>query len=236
MGSGFTLEPHFKGVCYSELNNEIIFAIGYQEDSDDSQNFSAEWLNAVGRTSGVNYTTSDVRTALDALGGNRTLYSYRVDTDQPTQFQVVKYLPEDDDALGITSNVTDRTKAGNDWIVLRYADVLLMHVEAIMAGGNDTSVQAALDSFELVRLRAGLTADADGTITKQELLDERRVELAFENHRLFDLIRFGEAQNILSAFSTATGGSFNATDLLLPIPQREINLSLGQLTQNQGYN
>lgn len=236
MGSGFTLEPNFKDVFYSELNNEIIFAIGYQEDSDDSQNFSAEWLNAVGRTSGVNYTTADVRTALDALGGNRTPYSYRVDTDQPTQFQVVKYLPEDDDALGITSNVTDRTKAGNDWIVLRYADVLLMHVEAIMAGGNDTSVQAALDSFELVRLRAGLTADADGTITKQELLDERRVELAFENHRLFDLIRFGEAQNILSAFSTATGGSFNATDLLLPIPQREINLSNGQLTQNQGYN
>ena len=51
----------------------------------------------------------------------------------------------------------DRTKAGNDWIVLRYADVLLMHVEAIMAGGNDTSVQAALDSFELVRVRAGLS-------------------------------------------------------------------------------
>ena len=73
------------------------FAIGYQEDSADSQNFSAEWLNAVGRSSGVNYTTADVRTALDALGGDRTPYSYRVDTDQPTQFQVVKYLPEEDD-------------------------------------------------------------------------------------------------------------------------------------------
>lgn len=235
MSSGFALEADFKDVFYSELNNEIIFAIGYQEDSADSQNFSAEWLNAVGRSSGVNYTTADVRTVIDGLGGNRTPYSYRVDTDQPTQFQVVKYLPENDDSLGITSTVTDRTKAGNDWIVLRYADVLLMHVEAIMAGGNDTSAQAALDSFELIRLRAGLTADSDGTITKQELSDERRVELAFENHRLFDLIRFGEAQNVLSTFSTATGGSFTATDLLLPIPQREINLSLGKLIQNQGY-
>jgi len=235
MNSGFMLEPNFKNVFYNELNNEIIFAIGYQEDSADSQNFSAEWLNAVGRSSGVNYTTADVRIALDALGGDRTLYSYRVDTDQPTQFQVVKYLPEEDTALGITSTVTDRTKAGNDWIVIRYADVLLLHAEAILAGGNTTTAQAALDSFQLVRDRAGLTTPVT-EITRQGLLDERRAELAFENHRLFDLIRFGEAQNVLSAFSTATGGSFNATDLLLPIPQREINLSLGQLSQNQGYN
>ncbi|EDP70461.1 putative outer membrane protein, probably involved in nutrient binding [Flavobacteriales bacterium ALC-1] len=235
MGSGFTLEPNFKDVFFNELNDEIIFSIGYVGDSDDSQNFSAEWLNAVGRTSGVNYTTADVRLVLDELGGNRTPYSYRVDIEQPTQFQVVKYIPDGDESLGISATSTDPTKAGNDWIVLRYADVLLMHVEAIMAGGNDTSSSAALNSFELIRLRAGLTGDDDGTITKQELLDERRVELAFENHRFFDLVRFGEAQNVLSTFSTATGGSFTATDLLLPIPQREINLSNGVLGQNPGY-
>ncbi|WP_299892019.1 RagB/SusD family nutrient uptake outer membrane protein [uncultured Lacinutrix sp.] len=235
MSSGFALEPNFKDVFFNELNNEIIFAIGYIGDGLDSQNFSAEWLNAVGRTSGVNYTTQDVRDVLDALGGNRVPYSYRVDTEQPTQFQVVKYIPDGDDSLGIAATSSDPTKAGNDWIVLRYADVLLMHVEAIMAGGNSTSVQAALDSFELVRLRAGLLADDDGMITKQELLDERRVELAFENHRLFDLVRFGEAQNVLSTFSAATGGSFNSSDLLLPIPQREINLSNGALSQNPGY-
>jgi len=235
MGSGFMLEPNFKDVFFNELNNEIIFSIGYVGDTDDSQNFSAEWLNAVGRTSGVNYTTADVRLALDALGGNRTPYSYRVDVGQPTQFQVVKYIPNGDDDLGILPTSNDATKAGNDWIVLRYADVLLMHVEAIMAGNNDTTSSDALDSFELVRLRAGLSGDDDGTITKQELLDERRVELAFENHRLFDLIRFNEAQGVLSTFSTATGGSFTATDLLLPIPQREINLSNNVLGQNPGY-
>lgn len=236
MMSGFGLEPNFKDVYFNELNNEIIFAISYVGDSSlDSQNFSAEWLNAVGRTSGVNYVTDDAIIALDALGGNRTMFSYRVDVDQPTKNQVVKYIPDGDASLGIVATSSNPTLAGNDWIVLRYADVLLMHVEAIMAGGNDTSVQAALDSFELVRLRAGLTGDADGTITKQELLDERRVELAFENQRLFDLIRFNEAQNVLSAFSTATGGSYNASDLLLPIPQREINLSNGALSQNPGY-
>lgn len=235
MSSGYALEPDFKDVFFNELNDEVIFAVGYEPDGIDSQNFSAEWLNAVGRTSGVNYTTQDSREALMALGGDRTQYSYRVDLDQPTQFQVVKYIPDGDTTLGINPTSVDPTAAGNDFIIIRYADVLLLHVEAIMAGGSSTSSPAALESFRLVRERAGLAGDDDDNITKQELLDERRVELAYENQRLFDLMRFGEAQAVLSAFSGATGGSFTASDLLLPIPQYEINLSQGLLTQNPGY-
>lgn len=235
MSSGFTLEANFKDVFYKELNDEIIFAIEYIGDIvDDSQNFSAEWLNAVGRTSGVNYVTANAREALDALGGNRTMYSYRQDALQPEKYQVVKYLPNGDSNLGIDPTSSDPQKAGNDWIILRYADVLLMHVEAIMAGGAETSSSSAINSFMQVRNRAGIT-DPVSTITKEDLLNERRVELAFENHRFFDLVRFGVAQEVLSAFSNETGGSFSATDLLLPIPQREINLSKGLLTQNPGY-
>ncbi len=231
---GYSLETNFKDVFYNEGNNEIIFAIGYIPDSNESQNFSAEWLNAVGRTSGVNYVTEDARLVLDALGGNRTEYSYRQDQAQITQHQVVKYLPDGDAALGIAPTSVDPQKAGNDWIVLRYADVLLMHVEAIMAGGASTTSTNALESFQEVRDRAGLTA-AVTSISKEELLDERRVELAFENHRLFDLVRLGVAQDVLSAFSTANGLGFSTSDLLLPIPQREINLSNGLLIQNPGY-
>ena len=232
---GFGLESDFKDVFYNEGNKETIFSIGFLAGSnDDSQNFSAEWLNAVGRTSGVNYVTADARTALDALGGNRTALSYRQDAGQATQFQVVKYLPDGDANLGIPVTSADPTSAGNDWIVLRYADVLLMHVEAIMAGGPSTSSSAALASFQAIRNRAGLTT-AVTAITKQDLLDERRVELAFENHRFFDLVRMGEAQAVLSTFATSTGGSFSSTDLLLPIPQIEIGLSNGVLTQNAGY-
>ena len=119
-------------------------------------------------------------------GGNRTLYSYRIDSDQPTQNQVVKYIPNGDESLGIDPTSGDPTLAGNDWIVLRYADVLLMHVEAIMAGGASTADPAALGSFQKVRDRAGLT-DAVASISKEELLNERRVELAFENQRWYDL-------------------------------------------------
>ena len=236
MSSGYSLESNFNDVFYNERNKEIIFAIGYESAlSSDSQNFSAEWMNAVGRTSGVNYVTNDVIAALDSFGGDRTQYSYRNDASQTTQNQVTKYLPngESGGADGKTF-VNDATLAGNDWIVLRYADVLLMHVEAILAGGNETVDSGALSSFQKVRDRAGLTTTVT-IVTKDALLLERRVELAFENHRLFDLVRFGRAESVLSTFAAENGLGYSSSDLLLPIPQREINLSKGLMSQNAGY-
>lgn len=236
MDSGYSLEPNFNDVFYSENNSEVIFSIGYVSGiATDSQNFSAEFLNSVGRTVGVNYVTDEAKAAITELGGNRIETSMRTDIIQPTQTQVAKFLPNgaDGGADGRTFDF-DARLAGNDWIVLRYADVLLMHVEAIMAGGQETSVQAALDSFQQVRNRAGLT-DSVTNISKDELLAERRVELAFENQRLYDLIRFGKAVEILSAFAADNGSNFTTTDLLLPIPQGEIGLSNGLLSQNAGY-
>lgn len=234
---GFTLLDNYSDVFFSERNDEIIFAIGYEQgDNNNSQNFSAEWLNSVGRTSGVNYATANVVVALEEMGGDRTQHTYRIDPFQPTENQAIKYLPNGEDGgdNGRTFSA-DAQASGNDWIVLRYADVLLLHVEAILGGGESTSNSGALISFNAIRERAGLNDDEDGIITKEELLNERRVELAFENKRLFDLIRMGEATNVLSAFATENGYSFSSTDLLLPIPQREIGLSKGILTQNPGY-
>lgn len=235
MGSGFALEGEFVDVFYKEQNDEIIFAIVYDGDNaKDSQNFSAEFLNGAGRSSGLNYVTTEAVAALDLMGGDRTAYSYRIDPAQPTQNQTVKWLPNGDEGLGIAPTSDDPKLAGNDWIILRYADVLLMHAEATMAGGSETSNATSIAAFTEVRGRAGLTFEGS-SITKQELLDERRVELAFENQRWFDLIRFGVANEVLSEFSAANNYSFSATALLLPIPQVEIGLSNGMLEQNPGY-
>lgn len=237
MAAGFALEPSFKDVFYTEGNNEVIFSVGYiGDDSKDSQSFSTEWLNAVGRTAGVNYVTNDAVAFLDANGGDRTALSYRQDALQPTQNQVVKYLPNGDAGLEIDPTSGNPTLAGNDWIVIRYADVLLMHVEAIIneGGGASTVDGKALESFQAVRNRAGLT-DVVTSISKADLLNERRAELAFENQRFFDLVRFGVANDVLTEFAGANGYSFSSTDLLLPIPQREIGLSNGALSQNPGY-
>ena len=231
----YSLESDFKDIFYNESNNEVIFSIGFVGDNaNDSQGFSAEMLNAVGRTSGINYVTDEAREALNALGGNRTQYSYRVDISQPTQFQVVKYLPDGDENLGIEPTSNDPTLAGNDWIVLRYADVLLLYVEAELAGGETTGDATAVSYFQAVRNRAGLV-DPVSSITKQALLDERRVELAFENHRFFDLDRFGVAENVLGNFAADNGYQFSVSDLLLPIPESEICLSKGVMTQTPGY-
>lgn len=231
----FSLEPNFLDIFYQEANSETIFAIGFSEANvTDSQGFSAEFLDAVGRGTGSNYATAELVEAFNTIGGNRGQFSFREDPGNPGLFQNVKFLPIADANVGVVTAAANPRIAGNDWIVTRYADVLLLHVEAIMAGGLETSSSAALASFQAVRDRAGLTTPVT-SITRQELMDERRVELAFENHRFLDLKRFGVAQEVLSAFSAANSFEFQATDLLLPIPSAEIAISQGLLTQNPGY-
>jgi len=106
-----------------------------------------------------------------------------------------------------------------------------------MAGGSSTSVPGALTSFQRVRDRAfpGTAPNLISSISKDELLLERRVELAFENQRWFDLLRFGVADDILTAHAAEMGYVYSSRALLLPIPAREINISDGLLTQNPGY-
>lgn len=245
--NNYRLLDDFYDVFYQELNDEVIFAIGYlSQVQDNSQLFSAEWMNAVGNSSGVNYVTTNLKAALDESGGDRTAVAYREDPltvfGGTVRYQTGKYFPD-----GETGGAEDGqsfnsvpTLAGNDWIVIRYADVLLMHTEAILAGGNETSSATAINSFMKVRNRAFPDASlaTPTTITKDELLIERRVEFSSENQRFFDLVRFKVANTVLSDFALANGFTFTANDLLLPIPQNEINLSKSSSTvmeQNPGY-
>lgn len=218
----YTLVDDYNDVFYDEMNSEIVFAIAYLNDNAaESQDFSFEMTDG-GVVSGLNYLTDDFKQfALDSAG-----------TERATVF----VNPDDANEVGkfITSS-SDVRLCGNDWIVLRLADVHLMYAEAKMAGSTSTTDPDAIASYNAVRARAGVWLLAQGGLSKESLLDERRAELAFENHRLYDLIRFGKAAEVLGAFATAQGNSFTATDLVLPIPQNEINISQGFLTQNPGY-
>lgn len=230
----FSLENNFSDVFYSELNNEIIFAIQYEEGNPlESQGFSAEFTSAVraGAEDGQNILEQNLIDDFAAAGGNRTAVSY---VTIGLSNEVAKFFPNGFDSTAEPSYGINARDAGNDYIALRYADVLLMHVEAIMAGGNAASSSAALSSFQAVRDRAGLTTPVTN-ITQDDLLLERRVELAFENQRFFDLLRFGVAEGVLGTFAANNDYVFDARDLLLPIPASEINLSGGLLTQNPGY-
>ncbi|KXX72144.1 RagB/SusD family nutrient uptake outer membrane protein [Flammeovirga sp. SJP92] len=218
----YSLVENYSDVFYSELNSEIIFAIQFINDNaEESQDFSYEFTK-LGRNSGLNYVTDDFKSYVHADDTLRT---------------AVLYNPEDVKENGkfITSSADNRL-CGNDWIVLRMADVYLMYSEAILAGAETTTDAGAVDAYNMVRARAGMpTLDAGSALTKQALLLERRIELGFENHRLYDLVRFGVAEEVMGAFASANGFTFNGTKLLLPIPQREIDTSYGVLKQNPGY-
>lgn len=218
-GNEYQLVGDYNDVFYNELNDEIIFAIEYLDDNtNDSQDFSLEFT-ALGLASGLNYATDNLSASFAIEDSIRS----KVTFNQENTLEVGKFITASSDA----------TLCGNDWIVLRYADVLLMHAEAIMAGGSTTTDGAALSSFNAVRERAGLPEVSE--ITKEMLLDERRFELTFENQRWFDLNRFGVAEQVLSAFASEEGFTFSNSALLLPIPQREIDTSKGELVQNSGY-
>jgi starch-binding outer membrane protein, SusD/RagB family len=122
--------------------------------------------------------------------------------------------------------------------ILRYSDVVLMYAEAANELNNTTE---ALEKLEWVRARAragnNAILPAVTTTDQAELRDairhERRIELAMEHDRFFDIVRWGIATDALHA---AGKTNFNATrDNLLPIPQAQIDLSQGKLTQNPGY-
>ena len=234
----FSLQSDFTDVFYDELNSEIIFAVQYSFGNPlESQSFSSEFtsFSRQGREDGQNIVNQNLVTAFNAFGGNRGSQSF---INLGSTVEVIKFLPEGSDiTVSPPTYGPNARNAGNDYIALRYADVLLLHVEATIGSGSSTTDVDALQSFQKVRDRAfpETAPNSVSSVSKQELLNERRVELAFENQRWFDLLRFGVASDVLSEHSDEMGYVFSARDLLLPIPAREINLSDGLLTQNPGY-
>lgn len=115
-------------------------------------------------------------------------------------------------------------------IALRYAEVLLMNAEANNELGNAALATTALNQ---VRSRVGLpaTSATEQTGLRTAIWNERRLELAMENDRYFDVIRQGRAATVF-----ATKGWTANKNELWPIPYNEILLSGGKLIQNPGYN
>jgi starch-binding outer membrane protein, SusD/RagB family len=114
---------------------------------------------------------------------------------------------------------------------LRFGEILLIKAEAANEQGQTAPAIAALN---LVRTRAGLpnTTAATQADVRNAIWKERRVELAFEHDRFFDLVRQGRAGVVLRVH----GKNFvDGKHELFPIPLGQILISQGRLTQNPGY-
>jgi hypothetical protein len=126
------------------------------------------------------------------------------------------------------TNQSNAFDSDANFIVFRYADVLLMLAEAVGEGTQGWSL------INQVRQRAGLAVAAEtlpGTYS-QILLLERRREFVGENKRWPDLKRFGVARTVMANFLSDVGKTEGDIRLLYPIPQRELDSAPGQLTQN----
>ena len=212
----------------NENSEESIFEVqfvsgGFGEGSGFTNSFSPSADLQTGEGGGRNRPTIDVSRAYET-GDLRYKVSmdtlYVLNGDTTYQRHVKKY----------ESNPFSNFDADNNFIVFRYADVLLMAAEAL---GESAQAYSYINQ---IRTRAGLSdisASTPGSF-EDKLLQERRVELAFENHRWYDLLRFGTAVSTMNAQFAQQGFSItiNENNLLFPIPQREIDLGL---TQNPGY-
>ncbi len=119
--------------------------------------------------------------------------------------------------------------------ILRYADLLLMHAEAAYHNGQEGVARTSLNAVrERARRNANPGILPDVNASGQQLLDaiyhERRVELALEGLRFFDVVRQGRGPEVFGPLGFIAG-----KHEVFPIPQQQISLSNGTLTQNPNY-
>lgn len=183
------------------------------------------------------YENNDPRKARTILyRGGLTIYGEAVPTGLPN----AKYNQKVYTKLAKRNSVGYRFGTWMNVRLLRYADVVLMYAEAANEVGGADNISLALNALNSIRARAregnpNVLPDyvtTDQTVLRGDIRRERRVELSMENERFFDIVRWGIAAQVLQA----QGKTFVVgKDELLPIPQQEIDLSKGVLTQNFGY-
>ena len=257
---GYALNANYKDNFDPAKKNgiESIFEVQYQGGNDlgEQSNFmyvfaprlSAGAVTGFANTtpSGRNIPTREMINSYEA-GDVRKAISLQLGYTLNGVYRDIPYVSK----YQYTHTITGRTD--NNWPVLRYSDVLLMLAESINEASGPNA--EAYDYLNQVRKRAGLGA-LDGLSKdafRTAVLKERRVELAFENHRWFDLQRTNTPSQLTALMNAHGAGekanptvvrggiAFNALDYVysdfeyyLPIPAPQILINKN-LTQNPGY-
>ncbi|WP_027419978.1 RagB/SusD family nutrient uptake outer membrane protein [Crocinitomix catalasitica] len=214
-GAGISLQENFSDIfgSFNDLNSEVIFATQLSRSVPDEYGFTEFTGWYIGNDSkSFEPLDLDLVAAFDAAGD-----VVRKDlTVNESSKAGIKYISEDPD---------------QDWIEIRLADIILLYAEAL--NENGTSATTVLPLLDDIRIRAGLAILDPAVLNTQELVrkaiaDERRLELAFEGHRWFDLVR-------TQTVDAEMGESINEIYHLFPIPSTEVLASDGVITQNPGY-
>lgn len=206
-------------------NNEIIFAVHFNKEIEGEGH--SYWYNLTNASDDTNQTSSLLNT-FPTGDARKDLITY-VQVEKNVRLMNKFYN---------TKSPTFKT-VGNDQILLRYADVLLMYAEALNEIQYDASEGSlALKYLNAVRQRAGISNLTVKQLPTQEkfrkgILVERQREFPYEGQRWFDLVRMGFAKSVMAE----NGVEIKDYQLLFPIPQQEIE-KVGDksiLWQNPGY-
>ena len=235
-----------KSTC-PELIFQIVNKQGdvtYSSDIAANNQAKGETINSLKASSGVGgNVTHDLINEYE-VNDPRMAYSVKFANDP-----IVKdwFITKFRDASAAATNLG---YGGNDWNLIRYADVMLMLAEVNLYLGDATTAISFLDQ---VRVRAGMPTYAVSSINpayytkfptlKLAILHERRVELAFEHHRWFDLLRFFTTDELVTYFKAKPQADFGAAQLsnftskdrYYPIPFDEYKLDPVKMFQNPGY-
>lgn len=217
--AGISLQANFSDVFGfdNEGNSEIIFATQISSSIVDEYGFGSDFWNwFVGDDSKSDFPVdSDLVAAFDASDATGATDLRRAVTLSAAGTTAIKF-PKDGGNGG-----------EHDWIEIRLADVILLYAEALNETGNTSG---AITQLNKIRNRAGLanTTATSQAAVKTAILNERRLELAFEGHRWDDLVR-------TNSVNAEMGTTVNSNYYLFPIPISEILATGGVITQNAGY-
>ena len=209
-----------------KMNAEIIFAIRFNK-------------NEIGEGHGFWHSISSPANAVNP--SPQLLASYADPTD--ARKELISYVPSGNVYVlkkfyDVRSETT--TNVGNDFILYRYADVLLMYAEALNEISFSNSVTSpAYTSLNEVYKRAckldiKISEIPDKASFRRRIMVERQREFPFEGHRWFDLVRMGFAREVMAGI----GHSIADYQLVYPIPKTELERinNTDLLWQNPGYN
>lgn len=239
-------------VTQKSTNAEIIFQIVYKQGDATYGSALAKNNQAKGETINAPLVISQGDGGLFTKDLLNEFESGDVRTDFSIKFAAATNKYFITKFRDVAAAVTKDGYGGNDWIVMRYADIILNLAEVHMYLNDNAT---AISYLNMVRARAlrpdyatMMATDANYAAKyptlKLAILHERRVELAFEHHRWHDLTRFFTPTELVAYFRAKNQADYdnspltNCTtkDYYFPIPLNEYNLNPELMYQNEGYN
>lgn len=272
MGLGYELHPNYSQLFSEagEQSKEIVFSVRFiQDQTANGETFSSTFLGIPRVNMQPMPNLIDAYLSADGLPISESpLYNpakrkenrdprlgasvyfqgdiFLVHLNRPfqgntaTRFAQKKYIRNNVSDAGIGPD----QPGGQDFYVIRYADVLLMRAEALAELGQLAEVYPILDQIR-ARVAMPAVSEVNGTeLSQEELIDvikaERRVELAFEGLRYFDVKRWGEVEEAYARAKADPVGPYNPVyrgrlSEVFAIPQNEIDAN-DRLVQNPVWN